>query len=456
MIALIHRAMRTRLALTLIAAALAVSTPSRPASGQCAEGWAQTTPGGESPSPRLLHAAAYHAATGRTVVFGGTDGSSGSHDLGDTWTWDGENWTEELVTGPQSRYSAVMAPHEGTGELVLFSGFDGPTETYLGDTWLWNGSVWSRWSSPVPGAPTPAARSYHAMAYHPPTDTVVLYGGSSDAGGPWWDTWIWDGVSWSEVALGEPNPGPRSDHAMAYDPVSGMVLLWGGRLESGPLPVDTWGWDGAQWQQLGVVGPPGRLLPAMSTDPTCERVLMFGGEIREHTASGGTLDNDTWEWDGAALTWTERVDLAGSAPTPRDRLALVTDTARGVLVLFGGREPVYSPLSETYEFCESPCDDPSLLDADPSAEPLRVRRQASNQVALSWRDLGADTVYEWNLGTLDALWTFNSYDHSLTQLTIAPGSVEALPSADSYFLVRTSCNCLPTSLGRDSFGVERP
>ena len=52
--------------------------------------WTQKQDAG--PAPRVYSAMAYDSNRGRTVLFGGL-GGAGVGNLGDTWEWDGENWT---------------------------------------------------------------------------------------------------------------------------------------------------------------------------------------------------------------------------------------------------------------------------------------------------------------------------------------------------------------------------
>ena len=64
---------------------------------------------------------AYDPGTGQLVLFGGYDGGF----LDDTWTWNGSTWTQMTpATSPPARDSASMAYDPGTGQLVLFGGWD--------------------------------------------------------------------------------------------------------------------------------------------------------------------------------------------------------------------------------------------------------------------------------------------------------------------------------------------
>ena len=81
--------------------------------------------------------------------------------------------------------------------------FSGDTETgydlgfgqqpKTGDTWTWNGTEWTR----LQPATSPPVRWGAGIAYDAAHSTVLLYGGP-DAGSLR-DTWSWDGSTWTDV-----------------------------------------------------------------------------------------------------------------------------------------------------------------------------------------------------------------------------------------------------------------
>jgi hypothetical protein len=108
------------------------------------------------------------------------------------------------------------------------------------ETWAWQGRTWS----PVITARRPTARVGACSAYDEGRGRAVLYGGS-DANGAHLDTWEFDGTNWQQVQ--GPNPGGRMNGAMAYDGVRGRVILFGGHTAAAvPQPLDdTWEWNGS-------------------------------------------------------------------------------------------------------------------------------------------------------------------------------------------------------------------
>jgi len=277
----------------------------------------------EMPPARAYHGMAYDAARDRIVVFGGFNPQVPGRKLGDTWEWDGRSWTRALpaTAAPPPRATPAMVFDARRGRAVLVGGGDDRDEA--DGTWEHDGTRWSL----VPAAGyTPRARTGHAVAYDAARGQVVLFGGFS------WsapvpalgDTWLWDGHTWSGVQ--SPGPPRRHRHAMAYDPARGRVVLFGGTDDRGDVLQDTWEWDGVQWTPMPLAGDPpapGRH-PTMAFDPMLGRVVLFGG-------TDDTLGTDRWAWDGAA--WKR---LSASGPTGQSRdVATVRDDARARFFLYG-------------------------------------------------------------------------------------------------------------------------
>jgi len=176
-----------------------------------------------APSARADAAIAYDAATHSTVLFGGNDGRSV---YGDTWTWD-VTWNAMLpVTSPSPRQGPAMAFDGAAGNVVLFGGSSFPfaTGTAYGDTWTWDGINWTEQFPPV----SPSPRLWSTMVYDPKDKTVLLFGGSNTSGGDdaFSDTWAWNGVSKTWTGL-----HPTS-HRPGEQPISWFTMRQTGLLSS--------------------------------------------------------------------------------------------------------------------------------------------------------------------------------------------------------------------------------
>ena len=229
---------------------------------------------------------AYDAARERVMFFGGSGADSGFlFALGDTWTWDGSDWTQMCFQcGVPSRNSHAMAYDSTRSQVVMFGGM-GADLKVLNDTWVWDGSKWTQKTSKV----NPPARQYHVMAYDSARGQVVLFGGNSASAEKFNDTWIWDGSNWTQKF---PSTSPPADSAgaMAYDSSrSRIVLLVDGQ---------TWVWDGSNWtQEFPQIAPPQRPSYAMAYDSKHQQVVLFAGQ-----STLGFLSSDTWTWSGGALS----------------------------------------------------------------------------------------------------------------------------------------------------------
>ena len=146
--------------------------------------WTQKSPQ-TSPPARCFHAMVYDSAHGQVVLFGGHSNTTGN-DFSDTWVWDGSTWTQQSPqTSPPARQFPAMAYDSTHGQVVLFGGFASAGSKILGDTWTWDGKNWTQQSP----AMSPPASNAPAMAYDPMHDQTVLFGGYSGSYSA--NTWTW-------------------------------------------------------------------------------------------------------------------------------------------------------------------------------------------------------------------------------------------------------------------------
>jgi len=181
------------------------------------------------------------------------------------------------------------------------------------------------WTQKQDIGPTP--RSFAPMAWDAANGQVVLFGGlSADNSTFLNDTWGWDGESWTQ--LDDIGPSQRARHGLVFDAKRMRIVLFagiGGSNSSFTPLRDTWEWDGDAWTQIADTGPSPRSGHAMVYDTARGRVLLFGGND-----NGGALA-DTWSWDG--VEWTQEQD---DGPPARTAHAMAYDSVRDRVVLFGG------------------------------------------------------------------------------------------------------------------------
>jgi cysteine-rich repeat protein len=309
--------------------------------------------------------AAYDAHRGVTVVFDPLLG---------TFEWNGVGYrltvpigSAMVPTGP-SGLEGALAHHLACRVTVSFGGHIA-SGVKTDETWRYgvgptSAPSWTRITGTLP-----APRIQHAMTYDPVRDVVLMFGGRIN-GGLSNDLWQLTspgcaptGWAWTQLGIGQAIvPPPRAGAAMAFDDKRGVSVLFGGRDPSAVELGDTWDWNGSVWtERLAKASPPARGDHAMAYDPRRGRVVMFGGRVE------GTLLDDAWEWDGVAGTWLELAPAA--LPAARADHALAMDVTGGLLAVggdsVGGQIPDLRLSSELSTVPRESCTDATLdLDGD--------------------------------------------------------------------------------------------
>jgi cysteine-rich repeat protein len=271
------------------------------------------------PPPRRGHVMAYDAARRVVVLFGGQAPTLGL--LDDTWIWDGTTWKDvtPLGTKPTPREFATMAYDPVRKRVLLFGGKPG-SAGFSQQTWSWDGAAWT---DVTPASTNPDPRANSAMTYDPVRDRIVLHGGKGSVA--YNDTWEWNGSAWADRTPASGNPAARLDHALAYDPVGGKVVMHGGFIDGVNVTNETWEWNGTSWSTSSV--GPTRYGHAMAHDVTRGRIVLFGGNDLNGNRS------ETYERVGT--TWSD-VSPVSPGLQPIARHALAYDASRGNIVMFGG------------------------------------------------------------------------------------------------------------------------
>jgi hypothetical protein len=276
---------------------------------------------------------AYDGARHQVVLFGGlTDFYTRS---GETWTWDGVAWTQQLpANSPSPKQGARMVYDAARRNIVMFGGFPGQDETWiwdgvnwvqqhpnsspplsfgiaydvarrlvvlltnLGGTWTWDGLDWTEQHPAI----SPPARGLPMMAYDGGRREVVLFGGENSCGEFCLvfldDTWTWDGTVWTEQ-FPQRSPPPEAGSGFAYDLARHEVVLFGGFGAHATFD-HTASWAGGGWSRERPANrPEARREAGMAYDAGRRQVVLFGGFSEFGVALG-----DTWTWDG--VDWTER------------------------------------------------------------------------------------------------------------------------------------------------------
>jgi hypothetical protein len=228
---------------------------------------------------------------------------------------------EPLANMPANVSYAGFVAEGDDGRLVLLGSISsgGSLEHPL-MTFVWDGARW--WNMHTPG---PSVRVTPALAYDPISSRIILFGGTSWTRQPQSpvlvDTWAWDRVAWKEL---RPThiPPQLYEPALTYDPARRQLMLIGASFETGPSggillrKEETWAWDGSDWNYLSpAVTPPPRRIALIGSDLVNRRVIFQGG----YSDDKGAL-SDTWSWDGT--TWREV--STGSGPLYHYRVTVAS------------------------------------------------------------------------------------------------------------------------------------
>jgi hypothetical protein len=225
------------------------------------------------------------------------------------------NVTGSVGTGPSARLAPEFAYDPADRFGVLAQGYTA-SGAYPNDTWTFNGTGWTNITSEL--SVQPPAREQGLMAFDPVDGYFVLFGGFAGAT-ILNDTWSFSGRNWTQLDVGR-GPPPTDAPGLAWDPLLGAVVLYANGA--------TWTFVHGSWSDRSAEagsGPGARLLPGLGYDAADGLLVLFGGE----RSAGGTILNDTWVLTTGA--WTKVAP--GPAPSPRFQPALAD---LGELVLFGG------------------------------------------------------------------------------------------------------------------------
>ncbi|MFN0252310.1 MAG: kelch repeat-containing protein [Kofleriaceae bacterium] len=201
-------------------------------------------------------------------------------------------WTDvSPLVSPTGRVGFGLAYDAHRQRTVLFGGAG------FRDTWEWDGATWTL----LAPATMPSPRSGMAMTYDPIGRRVVMFGGRAGVLGmntEIADTWIWDGTSWAQIA--GPGPSPRADAVTSFDPVRGVIVLYGGWSDANVLLSDTWELSGSTWvERTSLVTPGPRRQPTMAFDPESARLLLTSGSVMGSTYA---WNGDQWAQVSSSLS----------------------------------------------------------------------------------------------------------------------------------------------------------
>jgi hypothetical protein len=293
---------------------------------------------------------AYDPAMNETILFGGYD-PIGRADA-DTWAYAGGVWTDltsSLLVSPAGRWGAGFAYDPQLHGIVLFGGRN--VGTFFNTTWVFNNTGWHQ----IMTTTQPTPRAGVAMAWDPLDGYLLLYGGDignlpggSGSRFSFYNGYFeLSGTAW--VKLGDSPMGSRSGTHLVYDPVDGYMMFSGGSLGANGIGIaknDTWSFVGGVWTKLNATGG----VPTMSEGGCLTWDSADGFAVLFGEASGAVKTTLTWTYSSGV--WTNLTGSLSAAPPPRGNCGLVFDAADNYVFLFAGDTPVpnYNYYHDNWEF----------------------------------------------------------------------------------------------------------
>lgn len=300
-----------------------------------------TGPTGAWPRQRTFAAAAT-APDGRFWLHGGgtypatCDG--GTSTCATIWTLEQRRWLrpQQMDFMPPARQDAEIASApSGATYMLGGNGASGPTGDPL--PWFFDGTGWlaiAPSGDPSSGNQSPLARIDHAIAFDAGRNTLVIFGGTSAAGGGcnegvlcdyWWElgedkTWRrrCDGAPAGDTCTGslpEGRVGARMAYAAWASQPHAVVMVGG----FSPFTCDgdatgncrgVYSWNGTGFARGPDLPAQGLENGAFAFDPIGDRLVYFGGTQR----NAGTYD-ETFVFNGTS--WTQIATSPACRPPAR-------------------------------------------------------------------------------------------------------------------------------------------
>jgi hypothetical protein len=228
------------------------------------------------------------------------------------------------LSNPSAQYAVSLAYDPTDNETVLFGGctpggLDNLFCVPSNETEALQGGYWV----PLNESPSPPPLYQAAMAYDPLDGYVVLFGGEGSLYTPPNETWTFSNGVWTNRTTSIAPPPDTNGGAITYDPALRAMFYYGGDCNA------TWSYAAGVWQKFNLSGQicPSGFSPVMAYDPTDGYVLYFGG---------GGLGSPVGTWKFDEGVWTNISATSGPQPQPRIFASMAFDPEQNSMILYGG------------------------------------------------------------------------------------------------------------------------
>jgi hypothetical protein len=265
------------------------------------------------PGGRLDAGFAYDSVRNKVVMFGGNNGSAA---INETWEFDPTTLLWQQITpvaSPGIKAGPYMGYDPSRNKVVVFGGWTG--SAFTNDTWEYDPAT-PTWTQKFPASPPTVAADAAGMSggrlqYDPVRHTLVMCSGRSGTPSSNVDLIAvseYNGTNWTNRAPTGGPPTVRESAGWIYDPARARFVLFGGQpwTQATLLAFDTWEYDSAAntWTQRTSIGGPVGLGMPLAFPWNGKIVAAFG------VYNGLVLTPpQQWEWDGTAGLWTQNTGV---------------------------------------------------------------------------------------------------------------------------------------------------
>jgi hypothetical protein len=235
-----------------------------------------------NPGVHYTHEMSYDAAENVVVLFGGFDETSMTSD--ETWIFNctSRDWIELTPSEvPLSRYGHAMIYDDSISKTILCCG-NTDSHGHQDDTWTFDVST-NTWSE-ITTDGNPDNLKWPSMVYDSINKKSILFGGqigNSEVNG----TFSYDAQTsnWTRMEP-EVAPGGRIVAGFAFDSNFGVSILYGGMTEQGVPYDDTWSYcySTNTWTDLTI-----------QDGPTCNQDLMTTSETSTSEVATSTSESSS-------------------------------------------------------------------------------------------------------------------------------------------------------------------
>jgi len=228
----------------------------------------------------------------------------------------------------------------GASRLFVFGGDSGsPTYMNLNDLWYYRADI-RQWTLAPTGKTKPSAR--HGVGWACGGGQCVAASGG--AAGALKETWLYSESqgAWSQLNCRRYYcPAARWYSVMAYDPLRGQFVLFGGEQSPNVFLNDTHTLAGGRWAARNPTNnPPPRFVAAAAfAQAPVNMVVLYGGAYLQVVDNMGTFAArcDMWAWNGTTwLSISMAVDPSAGAGPCLENPNMVWDASTGDLLVTGG------------------------------------------------------------------------------------------------------------------------